>query len=198
MATKVEIANRALQKLGAKRIVSITEDSINARAINTAFEPVKLGELRKHTWSFAIKRAQLAADATAPLYNKTSSFQLPSDFVRLMPKDADQTYNDLDWQIEGKKIITNDSAPLEIRYIYDVTDPNEMDALFRESFAMKLAYELCEEITQSNTKKDEAMKAYKEAIAEAKRANAMERNSQRPPEDTWVTVRGGSVFGSGS
>jgi hypothetical protein len=189
MASKVEIANRALQQLGAKRIVSLTEDSKNARAVNSAYESIKLSELRKHPWNFAIKRAQLAASVTAPLFTKSTSFPLPSDFVRLLSPDPEVNYNDIDWQIEGRNIITNEDAPLEIRYIYDVTDPNEMDPLFREAFSMRLAEVLAEEITQSNAKKADARIAYEEAIAEARKANAFERSAQEPPEDTWITAR---------
>lgn len=189
MASKVEIANRALQILGAKRIVALDEDSRNARAINAAFEPVKLAELRKHCWGFATKRAQLAASSTAPLFSRSNSFPLPSDFVRLLPPDPEMNLNDMDWVIEGRNIITNDSAPLDVRYVYDVTDPNEMDALFRESFAAKLAEQLCEEITQSNTKIATASLLYKDIIAEAKRANAIEKVAEKPPEDEWVTCR---------
>jgi hypothetical protein len=189
MASKVEIANRALQILGAKRIVSLTEDSRNARAISAAFEPVKLAELRKHPWAFATKRVQLAASATAPAFTKARAFPLPADYVRLLPPDSEENFNDLDWEIEGKSIITNDSAPLNVRYIYDVTDPNEMDVLFRESFAAKLAEQLCEEITQSNTKVATAQSFYKDAIAEARRTNAIEKTAQKPPDDEWVTCR---------
>lgn len=189
MASNVEIANRALQILGAKTIVSLTEDSRNARAINLAFEPVKLSELRKHHWSFAVKRASLAASSTAPLFNRTASFPLPSDFVSLLPPDPEVNFNDLDWQIEGRNIVTNDDAPLEIRYIYNVTDPNEMDVLFREALSARLALELGEEITQSNAKKSDAKAMYDDTISQAKKANAIERVAQKPPEDIWVTVR---------
>lgn len=197
MASKVEIANRALQKLGARRIVSLGEDSVNGRAINTAYEPVKLAELRKHSWSFAVKRASIAADAAAPLFNRGVSYQLPSDFVKLLAQDPEQNMNDLDWQIEGRKIITNETAPLEIRYIYNVDDPNEMDALFRETLSSKLALELAEELTQSNTKKEALLRAYKDTIAEARKANAFERVSQVPQSDSWVTIRNGFTFGTG-
>lgn len=189
MASKVEIANRALQLLGAKRITSFGEDSRNGRAINSAYESVKLAELRKHPWTFATKRASLAASSTEPLFTKTNKFPLPSDFVRLLPQDPEDLSNDLDWTIEGRNIVTNDSAPLEIRYVYNVTDPNEMDALFREALSAKLAAALCEEITQSNAKLVAANDAYKEAIAEARRANAIEKQAEKPPEDTWVTCR---------
>jgi hypothetical protein len=189
MASKVEIANRALQILGAKRIVSLTEDSRNARAINAAFEPVKRAELRKHPWQFATKRVQLAAEASAPLFTRSSSFALPSDFIRLLPPDPEVNFNDLDWIIEGRNIITNDGAPLDVRYIWDVTDPNTMDVLFREALSAKLAEQLCEEITQSNTKIATASALYKDVIADAKRANAIEKVAEKPPEDEWVTCR---------
>lgn len=189
MASNVEIANRALQKLGAKRIVSLTEDSRNGRAVNACFEIVKRSVLTSHPWSAAIKRVQLAADSSGPDFGPTNSYTLPSDFLRLLPPDPDLNQNDLDWQIEGRKILTDDSAPLDVRYIYDVTDPNEMGELLREAISMKIAYELAEELTQSNSKKQEAFMAYKEAIAEAKRANAIQRVSPVPPDDEWITVR---------
>ncbi len=189
MASDVEIANRALQHLGAKRIVSLDEDSRNAQAINTAYEPTKLAELRKHPWCFATARAELAANSTAPIFTRTNSFPLPADFVRLLPPDPEDVTNWQDWIIEGRNIITNDSAPLYIRYVYDVTDPNEMDALFREAFAAKLAENLCEEITQSNSKKADIKDTYKDIIADAKRTNAIEKTAEVPPEDEWVTKR---------
>jgi len=189
MASDVGIANRGLQHLGASTIVNLTDDSVTARAMNLAFEPVKLAELRKHPWSFAIKRASLAASATAPLFTRTKSFPLPTDYVRILAPDPEVNYNDLDWQIEGRNIITNDSAPLKLRYVYNVTDPNEMDVLFREGLSLRLAIEVCEQLTQSNTKKEALFAMYKDLIAEAKRTNAIERVASRPPEDIWVTAR---------
>jgi len=189
MASKVEICNRALQKLGAERITSLTEDSVNARACNVAFEPTKLAELRLHPWNFAIKRAQLAASATPPAFGRPNSFPLPADFVRLLPPYPEMNTNDLDWQIEGKSIYTFDDAPLNVRYIYDVTDPNEMDVLFRESLAAKLAVELCEELTQSSSKQDSLATAYELSIRNAKRNNGIENVGQEPPEDPFITVR---------
>ena len=189
MASKVEICNRALQKLGAERITSLTEDSVNARACNVAYEPVKLSELRAHPWNFAIKRAQLPASATPPEFGRPNSFPLPSDFVRLMPPYPEANTNDLDWQIEGKQIYTFDSAPLNVRYIYNVTDPNEMDVLFREALATKIALELCEEFTQSPSKKADIKDDYKNIIREARRTNGIENVAQQPPEDTFITAR---------
>lgn len=189
MASEVGICNRALQKIGARRITSLVEDSVNARACLVAYETIRDAELRKHPWNFAISRGSLAADATAPDWGRTNSFTLPSDFLRLLAPYPEDNLNDLDWQIEDGKIMTDEDAPLYIRYIKRVTDANTMDVLFREALSCALAVELCDEITQSNTKREILVAMYDRAIRDAKKANAIERVSAMPPEDTWITAR---------
>ena len=44
----------------------------------------------------------------------------------------------VDWKVEGQYILSGDDAPLEIRYVVDVTDPNSFDPLFIEAFECKL------------------------------------------------------------
>jgi hypothetical protein len=195
MSSETEICNRALQKLGDGRIVSLTQDSANARSCNVAYAPIRDAELRAHPWSFSIKRAQLPALTSEPLFYFDNEFQLPSDFLRLLPRDRFDNLADLDWTIEGRILRTNDAAPLNIRYVSQVTDPNEMDALFREALSSKIAYELCEEITQSNTKKGSIGTQsglawdYVLIIREARRVNAIEKTAEDLPEDSWITAR---------
>lgn len=189
MASVVGICNAALQKLGAERINALDEDSANGRSCNAAYERLRDAELRAHPWRFAMTRDSLPADADAPAFGKARSFQLPANCLRVLPPYPEMNANDLDWEIEGRKIYTNDGAPLQIRYTKIVTDPNEMDALFREALASRMAHEMCEEITQSNTKQQLAADNYKMAIREARRTNAIESISADPPEDTWITVR---------
>ena len=189
MASKVEICNRALQKLGAKRIVSLDDDSVSARSCNVAFEPVKLAILRAHTWNCAVKRFSLAEDSPAPAFGPAHSYTLPSDFLRLLPPDPEQNIDTLDWIIEGNKILTSDSAPLQGRYIANIDDPNLMDALLREAISSKMAAELAEELTQSNPKKADARSDYQAVIAEARRTNAIEKPAPKTADDSWVSVR---------
>ncbi len=189
MASDVGICNRALQKLGARRITSLGQDHVNARACNIAFEPVRDALLREHPWNFAIKLASLAVAGTDPIFGRNRSFQLPTDYLRLLSKFPEDNDNTHDWQIQGKKIHTDDSAPLEVRYIAQITDPNEMDALFREALATDLALEMCEELTQSNTKKAALVVQRKVVIGRAKKTNAIENVAAVPFKDEWESVR---------
>jgi len=187
MASETSIANRALQKLGAARITSLTENSVEARACSACMTVLRDAELRAHPWNFANGRATLSADATPPDFGKANSFQLPVDC--LSPRENDFNSLSKDWLIEGKKIFTDESAPLFLRYTKKIEDVNLMDPLFQEAWACKMAIEMCEELTQSNSKKAELKDDYKLAIREAKKANAIERIAQQPPEDDWVTCR---------
>ncbi len=189
MASVVDVCNRALQKLGAERIISLTQNSVSARACNLAYEPVRDAELRSHTWNFSIKRASLAADAAAPEYGFDYQYTLPSDCLRLLPNDYNEGAYSSDWKVEGRKILTDEDAPLEIRYIARITDTTQYDPLFNEALSCKLAMEMCEELTQSNSKRELAYKEYTNTMRDARRMNAFENNPAEQQTDGWVSTR---------
>jgi hypothetical protein len=189
MPSQVDICNRALQILGQRRITTLTDGSAGADACAAAWDACLEAELRAHPWNCAVKRAELAADATEPTWGRANAFQLPSDFLRLLRGYPEDLLADDDYQIEGRKILTDSDGPLYIRYIYKVEDPNEMDALFREALAFRLALAMCEELTQSNTKKELLMDEYKAAVREARRVNAFENRPAIAPDDTWLSRR---------
>lgn len=178
MASAVDICKRALEKLGAATITALSEDSREARACNRVYETVRDSLLRAHPWNFAIERTSLAAHTDAPAWGYARKYQLPSDCLKLV-----RIKDDPDYRLEGRYIHTDEAAPLYIAYIKRVEDPEQFDALFVEAFASRIAAELAEEITQSNTKKQTVIEDAKAAIREAKRVDAQEN----PPEDAGDT-----------
>lgn len=189
MASETEICNRALQKVGARRITSLSEDSVNARACALAFPKVRDAELQKHPWSFAIQRFSLAEDGTPPAFGRARSFTLPTDHIRLLAPYPEQNLADRDWIVEGKKVVTNEGSPLNVRCVMRITDVNLWHPLFQESVSAKIAMEICEELTQSNAKKESAREDYKEAVREAKKASAIENVPAESPDSSWITGR---------
>lgn len=188
-ASSTAICNRALQKLGAKRITSLSDDSVNARACSNAYDATRKALLREYDWSFARGRDSIAADADEPAFGKARSFTLPANCIRVLGRYPEDTVYDTDWEVEERKIFTDESAPLEIRYTKDVTDTTLFDPLFDEALAAELAYELCEELTQSNTKKEALRQDKKDAINRARKSGAIEKISPIQPEDSWVAER---------
>lgn len=167
--------------------------------MNRAYEPVKLSELRKHFWNFSIKRASLPASATVPAFGKGHYFPLPGDFLMLAPVDqafGTQTGGAIsgqpeqhDWQIEGNQIASNESGPLQIRYVSSDILESLFDVSFAEALAASLALNTVEELTNSNTKAQNLDKYYDTQIKMARKRNAFENRPVQSPLDTWITAR---------
>lgn len=189
MTSKTQIANRALSKLGEPRISNI--DTVDTKAANTMrfmYDEVRDALLTSYPWNFAMKRVQLAKDATAPSWGYSNRFRVPSDFLSLY-----KIKNDPDYRIERKYILTDEGAPLKILYIARIENSGEFDPLFVEAFASRLAYEGCEQITQSNTKKQLLGQEFREMIKEAYASDAIQDPPQRIQDDTWLLARESSI-----
>jgi hypothetical protein len=188
-ASEVSICNLALQKLGARRITALTEDSNNARQVNACYATLRDKELRANPWNFAIKRATLTPLATAPLFDYLYAFPIPADCLRVYRPNR----SSLDWRRETQDdqqvILTNDGDSINIRYAARIVDPNLYDVCFVEALASKIAWHCCEQITQSNEKKATAAADYKAAIADAKKTDAFEDMAEDAPPSSWETAR---------
>jgi hypothetical protein len=198
MASQVDIANRALTKLGAARIISFSDDNKQARAVSSMFNIVRDAELRSHIWSFSVKRASLAALVSTPDWGFQKEFQIPSDCLRILmvndvyggPSMEDYRNQPVaDYSLEGNKILTDFSAPLKIRYIARIADTTQWDAMFVEAMSCRLAMELAEDLTQSNSKRELAQAEYMAALRGAIRASAVEQPSQAMPDNEWLLSR---------
>lgn len=186
-SSKVSIANGALQKLGASRIESLTQNHPNARTMSAAFDGARDSLLRSYDWSFAIKRASIAADVDGPEWGDWTRYTIPNDMLRLLRND--ESGYQVDWKIEGLFILSRDAAPLKIRYIARIEDVNFYDALFTEALELRLAGDTCEEITQSTAKAQMIDAQYKMVINEARLNGSIEKGAQDFPEDEWLIAR---------
>lgn len=181
----VDCCNSALQRVGATTILSLSDNSPEARACSVAYDSNRRDELRKHPWAFAVKRAVLAPDSTAPAFDFTYAFTLPSDCLRVLRPAT----SNLDWMIEGRKILTNDGTTLNLRYIADITDAAQWDSSFYNVVAAALAIDICERLTQSNQKKAGLTSDYNDAVRLARRMNAFETGPVDAADDNWLLAR---------
>lgn len=199
MASSVEIVNSALTKLGAKRIMSLTDNQKEAREMNAIFELRRDYLLRCYNWSFAMKRDELSALVTTPEWGYSLEYQIPTDCLRVVqvndfwdvPGYADylNSPDEEMYRIEGRTIRTNLGAPLKVRYIRKVTNSGDFDAAFNEVFACDLAFNTAEALTQSNSKKESAREDRRDAILMAVRSNAIELPPQMMPDSSWILSR---------
>lgn len=94
-----------------------------------------------------------------------------------------------EYSLEGNKILTNIGAPLKLRYISRVEETTQWDSMFVEAFACRLAMEMCEDLTQSNTKRQLAQSEYTAMLRSAIRASSIEQPAQAMPDNSWMLSR---------
>jgi hypothetical protein len=180
MASVVDICNGSLNQLGATTILSLTEDSKNARLCNSRYTQVRDALFRTHPWNCLQKRIELAADTTAPAWGFTNAFTLPSDCLRLLRiLDYDSNY-----KVEGRKILSNSSG-MKILYVARVTDPNEYDELLRETLSASLGADIAFGVTSNNQTAKNMYELFKEKLRDARFVDSTE--GQNVEQDLGMT-----------
>ena len=180
MASTVDIGNGALNQLGATTILSLTEDSKNARLCNSRYTQVRDSVFRSHPWNCLQKRVELAADTTAPAWGFSFAYTLPSDCLRLLRiLDYDSNY-----KVEGRKILSNTSS-MKILYIGRVTDPNEYDELLRETLSAALGADIAFAVTSNNQTATNMYNLFQDKLKDARFVDSTE--GQNVEQDLGMT-----------
>ena len=191
MASAVNICNSALNLLGASTISALTEDTKNARLCNQRYEPVRNRVFRGHNWNCLIKRVQLAANSTDPVIEYAKSYALPSDCLRVLKihnGTTDSIASDLDYKIEGKNIVT-DETTVYLVYIALDTDPNNYDVYLREAISHQLAADLAYAITNNATLANNYMTRADERLREARFIDATENSLDTVEANEFTDAR---------
>ncbi len=169
MASVVDICNGALNQLGASTILSLTEDSKNARLCNSRYTQVRDALFRTHPWNCLQTRLELAASSDSPAWGFTYAYTLPANCLRLLRVlDYDSNY-----KVEGRKILSNAST-MKILYIARITDPNEYDELLRETLSAALGADIAYAVTSNNTTSQNMIVSYQEKLRDARFVDSTE------------------------
>lgn len=191
MSSDVDIVNRALQRIGARRIGSLSSDtSREAIEARTMYTMVRDAELRMNTWRFATERVILSATGTSPEFGRTFQYLLPNDYIRKAPLDPTLKPLPDDVLFEKDRILTDDPGPFYLRYTSNSVPPEKYDPLFVEALSARLAMELAPILVQANaTTMDRIENAYIFHVKEARRLNAIETGAVESEVDEWVWTR---------
>ena len=188
MASVVEICNVSLNQLGATTILSLTEDSKNARLCNQRYSQVRDAVFRSHPWNCLQKRVELAADTDAPAWGFSFAYTLPADCLRLLRiLDYDSNY-----KVEGRKILSNTSS-MKILYIGRITDPNEYDESLRETLSAALGADIAFAVTSNNQTATNMYNLFQDKLREARFVDATEGYNTNP-DNGQADVMGASTF----
>jgi uncharacterized protein YjhX (UPF0386 family) len=198
--SSVDIANFALNILGASNISALDENSKAARIVNQRYEGIRDVVFRAHPWNSLICRAELAQETTTPEFGYAYQYPLPTDPYCLrvlefsngtLSYPQDNMSNNSGgpvFVIEGRKVLT-DEGTAKIKYIGRITDPNQYDQSLTEALAARLATEICYAITGSTSMVQLTLAMYEAKIKEARFVDSTEGAPQRIEASDFIEAR---------
>lgn len=192
MASEVSICNRALRLLRVQPISSLDEDGEAAGWCAETYGDARDALIAEYPWNFATRRAALPALAEAPTWGFARAFQLPGDperCLRVLRLEGEPEEEVLPYQVEGRRIVSDEAAPLRILYLARVVDPTSFPPLFVEALAARLAAEGAFHFTGSTSREAQLNELYDRKLALARRFDAQEGTAPGIVADEWLRSR---------
>lgn len=192
MATSViEICNNALIDLGEEPITALTDNSKAARLCNQRWPAVRDAVLRAHPWNCAMTQAELAAGADAAVWRWDFQYVLPADLLRLVRVVTMAEREVEQWEVQGRVLLCDESAPLYLAYVRRELDPQKYDALLSEAMSARLSATLAYPLSGSGSLAEAYWKAYKEKVVEARGVDAREGVAEAVAPADWLAAKYG-------
>lgn len=192
----VALCNRFLTRIGANTILSLDEETKEARVCKANFEFLRDDVNSAHAWGFAVKRVELAQSATTPVYGASYKYTIPDDLLGFITEYNELQGIDAPYRMEGDYIVT-DAATVKIEYVARITDLNKWSILAREALIARLQVELSRAITGTADGTKAYFDIYLNKLSLAGSHNAAESTPRELIVETYLEARNGS-YGVGS
>lgn len=185
MATRLQIANGALVKLGARTISSLSGTDKESRLCNERFDSCRKALLRLYPWQFAIVRATLDTVTSTPEFGYSNAFTLPTGCLRVVTvNEGDEQY-----RVEGG-LLLSDASEVRLRYVADYdTDEEFVDPLFCEALSLYLAWDIAYALTQSSETQDRMWILFNKMVPFARHTGSTEHGAQIVEANDFVESR---------
>lgn len=193
--SRTEICNLALDYLDEVSIQDYDDEaeSSTVRWFRRNFDKMAASLMRQYTWNFSKARAVLPALSDAPTFGYKYAYQIPVECLRVLPLtcDGEDLGKLVRYKIEGNQILTDQTAPLKLRYIRRFDETGQFDELFVDVLACALAQKCAHFITGKTSYSQLLGQTLASMVATAKRINAIE-TSPDPVRSNWLIEARGS------
>lgn len=194
MASEVDICNMAILQCGAQntRIISLTEDSDNARLCSQFYPIVRDAMLRSHPWNCAIHRRTITVLSETPVADYDYQYQMPANpwCLRVLQVGERLDNPPIEWRPEGRKILCDEGTSIKLAYIKRITDTNDFDALLVDAITLKLAIKLAMPLTSNPQIKAELIKELEfMTLPEARTIDGQESSGDVLENTGWEDAR---------
>lgn len=172
-------------------ITSLDETRPIAMWCKRNFATTRDGLLERADWNFALQRYALSADSSAPAFGWTYQYTLPPECLRVIPLTGDGVFEGvpIPHEVEGRKILTDMSAPLKVRLVTRSENYDAYPASFVEALSARLATKMAHWLTGKSNYVQIAQGLYKEAMDAAWASDAIQGTVPRAADEQWTATR---------
>jgi hypothetical protein len=170
MATRIDVCNLALGRIGQEAIATLDEASNEARMLNRFWDPDRKSVLRAHPWNFATETSELA-EVLDPVPDFDYVYELPADCIRALTLTKDHVESL--FEIRGRTLVTDVPGAI-LKYVKDVTDTAKFDDRFVEALSYRLAMDIALPITGNEKLQQGMIQLYNGTMSMARATDAQE------------------------
>ena len=197
---EIGVCNMALDLIKVDPITNIRDAKTNAEAICARwYDTDRRQVLNAHPWNFAKARFQCSLDTVnTPLFEFDNAYNLPNDYIRLrFIGDENLGLVGIDYQIEGKQILINnsDASSLDIGYIRDETTISRWSELAKNYLANLMAYHMSYAFSGKTLLRKDIKAMLDDNKIEAKAVNGQNNPPKRITRSKVIGAR--RTFGTG-
>lgn len=187
--SKVSITNQALNRLNVSQILSLTDNSKQARAMNLVFDRVYEEALTIRNWNFATTRTQLGRLTAQPNSGYDYQYQLPTDCLRIIKVVSTSLY-EIEYKVEGTALLT-DETEVYVVYVKRILDFGTLPPIFTSYLILALANEVCFGLTGNVSLQDRLVSEMMDKLEKAKKADSTEGAPKSKVNSTVINRRYG-------
>ena len=190
--TETGLVNLALREISDYRIEDIDESSAPAIIARDVIDNARRMALSVHEWKFALKFAELAQSATAPIARYDYAWVLPADFVRLGAVADNESMEPAFEQFmisEGNLLTSSDYVFIE--YVYDAPAIGAWPPYFVSYLAAMLAAEMAGPL-KSTTERERLEGLAKSRLGHARSLDSVQGPVLTLPQSKWLSAMRGT------
>lgn len=176
-ATPDLLCSAALELLGHEPFTSwASTDDKHAKTAERLWPSVRDKVLAQAAFNSCIKRAELETPSgTAPLFDWTHRFALPTDWLRTLK--VGNRHSSPPYRIEAGHILINAEA-VSLRYVARITDSTQYEPALTELLVQAMVARMALPVTQSGSRREDEEAILRTMLREAIAINGGEQEGE--------------------
>lgn len=164
--TDIQLASRALVRIGARPITAFDDATAEAEVAAALYSSTRDALLSDYAWSFATAQAELTQLADPPMADFGYAYALPSDLLRVLSAGTRGRGRGVAYRIIGTALQA-DANPVLLTYIFRPVEA-AFPPFFDQALIARLAAEFCVPITENTSRSELHLRLAEEEFKRAK------------------------------